>query len=982
MKLSKQYVTRAVLAVAAIVATVMIIANFGNALLPTPFAPVNIDGPTHACSDGRMSAIVDSESRRVLILNENDELAGIADCTMIDAPFESVTDVSISGDYAYVSGIKTRPDSSIIEKERVVPYAHDGSRLSPVYEIDDNHTGIPAITSLCDAASGITAIVSKPSLAEESQPIQFISITQEGSKEVRSKTVDNTVSIRDSSCDPEAQDHHTLSVRGVIADDGTKTPLSFPDRVFTTVDQGTDALYACDDRSGALCKVVSDSSVREIVPGEGYQDAHVIGETLALCDRDSNTVMLCDTEGNVKKSLTSVSPSLGYSLRTAGVWLSVLFLVVLVIVLAVRKVRRELACGNTRGLGVMLTSLAIMVTVGAAALFVSFTSYERSVQTRMNEIGMCADHLESVASSLSASMEKANDRSALRKTGDELDQVISGIADVAIEVGSLTTAAQYNDIGLYYTVYGKDDQGVFYVVSDIDNPVFGMSVTTCLSEDAIEEAFKEGANYKGKLLSGLAQRDVTHYRLVPIPTEDGKGTAGVIEIGCSTLSFIGSIYTDIAHRVLALFIVAMVVYLTYTELRACGRCLFAYETLRKRHQHDALATLTRPFTLCITLLSSIDGVMTALIARDLLKTSGMDGSGFLVSLPSIMLGAGLVIGQGLYAYTGTRVNLRRLITAGAACMMGFALATAAVVSFGNFWMYCVAKLAMSVPFGLLYSLGYSLPRVAKSDETRELAAGGVKRTDTSAAVLGTVLGGYASQLLGNAWVYVIVALACLPIMSLALGKLAKADRPLERRQTNMGPRSNLLHFVRSPLALMLALLIIFPTTVALGYTSFIFPLFSADVGVSKSDINNIYALGQVVVFASISGIEALDARYGKWRTSTTAMALVGLTFLLFAINTTFVWSLVVVVIVGVLCKQSDGWKAMWLHAAKQAGVEASPATGAMFCVRSLALTARPFLLGALLSATNTMAVIVLGALCLVCTGAFYLLSRRTCLPST
>ena len=172
----------------------------------------------------------------------------------------------------------------------------------------------------------------------------------------------------------------------------------------------------------------------------------------------------------------------------------------------------------------------------------------------------------------------------------------------------------------------------------------------------------------------------------------------------------------------------------------------------------------------------------------------------------------------------------------------------------------------------------------------------------------------------------------------------------------------------------------FPVIVAAGYTSFLFPLFSIDLGLNKADINNIYVVGQLVVYVSISSIERTEGRFGVWRVSTVALASMGVVFLLFALNATLVWSITVVALIGVLGKAAESWRVLWLKSASDAGVPAGRATSAMFATRSLALIAQPFILGALLGATDSVAVIVIGLLCLVCAGLFYLATRRSTLP--
>ena len=119
----------------------------------------------------------------------------------------------------------------------------------------------------------------------------------------------------------------------------------------------------------------------------------------------------------------------------------------------------------------------------------------------------------------------------------------------------------------------------------------------------------------------------------------------------------------------------------------------------------------------------------------------------------------------------------------------------------------------------------------------------------------------------------------------------------------------------------------------------------------------------------------MEVRYGRLRVTTLAILLLGVVFLLFAVNTTLVWSVAVIALVALLCKLSDGWKAIWLQSAGEVGVPAGAATGTMFATRSLALVAQPFILGALLGVPDNVAVIVIGVLCVVCAGLFRLVTR-------
>lgn len=72
--------------VVAVLAAAVLFATYGTALPSAPFMPVQVSGPSAADSDGGMTVIADSESRRALILNEDGDLTGVASCSMADSP--------------------------------------------------------------------------------------------------------------------------------------------------------------------------------------------------------------------------------------------------------------------------------------------------------------------------------------------------------------------------------------------------------------------------------------------------------------------------------------------------------------------------------------------------------------------------------------------------------------------------------------------------------------------------------------------------------------------------------------------------------------------------------------------------------------------------------------------------------------------------------------------------------------------------------
>ncbi|MBQ9002638.1 MAG: hypothetical protein IJ087_12370, partial [Eggerthellaceae bacterium] len=676
-----------VLAVLAALAAAVLFTTYGTVLPGSPFAPVPIDGAGSADSDGDMTVVVDSGSRRALILNADNSLTGVVGCTTADTPIDAITDACAADGLVYLAGVRFAPDSDVIEQERVVAYDKGGNLQGTVLEIPGSGSVSPAIKSLSDIPNGVAVAYEKrddPDAAEggggesadgssDERDIElgFVLVDSAGIHEFdgiaasREAVHDAAFSIGDES------HYATLSFRGVLSTGASDAASqAYAGHVFTAIDVGDDGtLYACDDETGALFVVDTASDTAEaLVSGNGFRSVHENNRVISLCGNDGCTVMLCNASGAVMDSFTEANPSAGFSARMTAVWASGLYLAVLAVVLAARKTRRLVAAGETTGIGPMFLAVAVVSAIAIAIGSLSFSAYQSSLDSRAREINAYADYLQDCAPDLGEPMERADDRNALRGDDDRLSAAIDDLVDAAKPALLLVNASNNNGIGMYCTVYGRDSKGIFYLYGSSFEHVMGTSARAS-SSAGLDAAFELDYPQAGEILQGRTLRDTAQYRLVQIPSVDGKRVAGVIEIGSKMRSFEASVKGDLARRVIVLLVMVLVVYLAYSELRACGRCLLSFRQRRESDPVGSVAELTRPFTLAITMLTSVDSVMTVLIARDLLERAGAGDSSPLLALPAVMLGLGLVAGQGLYGLAGPRVGLRRLVACGAATML-------------------------------------------------------------------------------------------------------------------------------------------------------------------------------------------------------------------------------------------------------------------------------------------------------------------------
>ncbi|MBO7675647.1 MAG: MFS transporter [Atopobiaceae bacterium] len=968
---------------AAVVAGLVCLAFLGMERPAAPFAAFDLVGPVIADSNGNHTAIVDSGSRRVLILNKEHRLMGMINCEELNSPIETVTNVAITDDTVYVTGAKYQAGSDIIVRERVVSYNLFGTSSTVLDDREIAYGFSPTMMAMDAAEEGVYVTMADYASDNVMSAIEVVYEDIDG-PHVVNNMLTNSVEIHDVGYCVSKNTLSTVSTRGVLDDDFSQEKSEDPftaAHLFTSLDMTSDGqVYLYDDATNAVCLLGDGGEVTPIIEGGGYMNPRVTGDTLTVCNVDMDAVVISDLRGNNRVQIDEVMPSKSLGALVLLVYVSRAYLAVFVIATLLLKLRSLVRQGKTAGIGPMFASVVVVSVVSLAIGYTSYGTFQAQQETRAREIDMLADYVSISSESVSESMEAVQSRDVFRTHGDENLDVFEDLNTIQTQVSALSYAASFNGIGIYTTAYALDDQGVYYLFDSSTEHVIGTSVALSQHEQAIEEVFS-GVSDGRDIHIGNTRYDTTQYRLVGIYSTDSSKIVGVVEVGSRVKSFEASLAGEQLQRIIALLVMVLVVYLTYVEVRACAVCFFSYQQMR--HHHDSIAILTRPFSFFVTLLSSIDAVMTALIARSLIEKSGMDGSSLLLALPAVMLGVGLAIGQAIYAAMGSRVVINKLMMNGALAMLVAAIFTGAVVWSGNFWLYCVAKLFMAVPFGLLYTLSYSLPRRADTDEVRVLAASGIKRTDTSAAALGTVLGGYVAQNLGNAWVYALVAVVSAVVFAMAANMLPATKHPLEEEADAVDSRPQAMGMLlASKTTLPIIFFLMLPSILSAGYNSFVFPLFSADLGLETASINNLFVLGQLVVFVSIGAIEYAEEQFDKWRVSCVAIALLGVVFLLFSFNTTLVWAVVTIALVGVLCKSSDGWKAMWPRSAAANGLPAGMATGTMFSVRSILLIVQPLLLGALLNVSNQTAVVVLGVACLLCALAFWLATRRSALAPT
>ena len=958
---------------------IVIILSLGSELPQTPFDTVRLNAPTLADTDGNATVIVDSEARRMLFLDSNFALTRIVNFDDEKPPLQAITDVSVAKAHAYVAGVNYYGESNLIEGESIIQYGLYRSPYTTVLDLGSERLYQPRIKSLNDSEEGLyVTLLNRTGIAGTSSQDESIKVIllAGGEQETVYESESLEFDVFSAGYDDKAGTVVTVSQRGVLNDSldpSEKNP--FADYAFSEVDLGSDGcVYATEGNTGAVCKVdLEQQTVEPIITNMFFSSLSVNGDRIVASSLTDDGVVVADLDGHIEVTLKSVRLSWYLALFVSAVWLSWATLACVAVGYVVHRIRITLKTLSAGNIGQVFTVVAVIVAVAIGLSTNFYHALERATETRRQEVNAFADLIAEDVGSVSGAMEELDDRDLFRAYGSDYTKATQNMNEVLSIPYSITLAAGQNGIGTYFTVYGKDDDGVYVLCDSMNDRTMGSSVMTSEMAKLVGDIFDGRASVQS-IREGSTERGATLYRMIEIPTTDGKGCAGVIEFGNYRRSLESSTVSDLIENAVETMVLLFVVYIVYAELSGSGHCMLTYVKLKDRDKkRDALALLTRPYTFIVSTLIACDSVMSTLIARSMVTNPTT--AGVLIALPAAMQGVGLVLGQVAYGLVSSRWSVRRIVCSFSLLMM--AAAGGAVYAVNNsLALYISMKLVLGIAFGLLYTLGYSLPRQASKSDLKHEASGGVRRTDTSAAALGTVTGGYIAQIMGNRYVYVLLLIGSVVLIVFALTLFLPMHHALEGKVERVSKQwHEVVRLYTGVELIALIVCIMVPVLLASGYGSFIFPLYCADRGLSSSAISRMCVLGQLVVYVLIDGIEYASGRLGKWRMAVFSVALIGVTFMLLHLNAIFTLAVVTIVLVGVFCKASDAWKGLWTRQAELSRTPVSLATGLMYATRSAILIVQPLIMSVMVRWPATQPPLVLSVLALVGALIFALVTR-------
>lgn len=940
--------------------------------IPIPMS-ITLDGPSAAAYvPGKPSLIVDSNNTRLIFLNAGGKVCRIEELDETCA-LTRANSVVRGEDGFYVAGAEQEGGSVIISEDRVVRYDFSGRHSEIIFSdtpeapsyfgtISDIslYNGELYITKIEKNSAGeLHALTQKtdldPATEEEPQILLVSNIPQPYmAKYVPQRAV---LYVADGAGNLAVQ---TAEGRRYLDNTSTGFVMSF-----LPVDK--DTVLWTDPQTWLLCcneAVVPD--VRDVPSIFGTPEYPLLDGTY-----NGELVLLGRTgDGfSVRERISEIAYAPLFALLLALRFLSVLYLAGLALYLLLRPIWRFYKTKDLVSLTRIGYIAAVVVTFLFIVIFYSDHLTKLEMEGMNENLVLAGDYFAGMADRTRFDgMEDSNEndvetklRAAVEKRA-YYDSIYEPFIRLHEERGDYVNVIVYERFGdeivLDYEYNREEQAGYRFTVEEFNSLKCG----------------------RGEVRMYLYGKTPYYYYCVPIYDESGELISGItLEQGMQ--SFNRQLHTRRFEIAMTLFTSVSAIYLLVLE----GKNLI--QSLQRRKMKILQGnpfpeiTLMRAFGFFFNLSTSLDSVLLVLVAKDMLDERQLPAEAvvFLAALPALARGTGKIIGSTLYNIIGKYWNIRTLGIGSAVLMLCCCGGICFTIMYNNFLMFCLLKMLMYLGAGLLLSLFLAISYHTETKEEGFHAKNKREEGMISGWILGSILGGFAVKNFSNVMLYALNTLAVVPLVLLLLALPKKTDyfKRDENGQFFTGLRS-FLRFICRPSMLGYLLCLSMPIYLFEGYFSYIFPLYSSALNMSKQYVTNFNVLANVLLLLVINPITKATEKTDFWRLAILLMAAVSLGFIGFAVSPTIIWAIVMLFVTSLLYRTVlPVAEMLWPRLIKQGDPSTEALSGYLSIIDQLFRACKEMFLSVFLLFGENRACVALGIFYGICVLMFVLCTAKS-----
>ena len=930
--------------------------------MPFPWKLVPENPSVSMAGRGQPSVFIDNHGTRMVFTDTNRTVRSVVNLGSGDV-LNVVNGVTYDGRSFYAWGVKKVRDSANVEFDRVVRYDENGTHPTVIYELPGNKESSYASTlpRICNVrfCNGKIYITMLDRAVDEGSHIQVLAsdIDVSGMK-TPEIILSHEVSAFDMAC--------------YVPETGSLLYRNDLGSVFRITDGKKEELLY-ENASAFICPDGQTVFWTDIVTGDLYRNDQVfMKEADSLClspgldgfsyvSSDDGALYVVRAEDGAAEAVRELPYSFTFGLLTLLKFLSLLYLTGLVIASLVIYLRKTYRNGKHE----LLLKIGASVAVVLVLLGVSFYYTRQFVET---DLGTTKDSMERFGMYFIDNIQadgildpEQQDTPELRmKWYDTMKRYLGHYKEICARYDLFVDIALYRNEGneaiLYYTTENRLPDRIAW------------------SLDSLQKEDIKVNNIRLFSLYG----EIAYQFIMPITGPEGE-TLGFLELSQDYSSYRNQVYSFCFEMFLTLMMISIGIVLFMIEGKA-----FLTGLKRRRQAIEAKAdnvelTMVRPAMFLFNLVTSFDSVILVLISREMLDISGVTGDrlAFLMTIPSLAMGIGKTLGRMVYTPLARRMTVRKLAMSGTLVMVVCYTAIIFTVQRNVFAVFCVLKLLCSLFYSVVFSILRTMPYRAATEEERYLAMQDKEIVGVSSSAFGTLIGGIASQNLGNTVMYTINTVAFLPVIAIFLLMMPAGTyyvQPCTERRT---PKKSMKFLFSVPMVAYWVFLTL-PIIAVSGYKSFLFPIYSSSLHWPKMYITTFSVLAKMIVILLAHPLISRFKNIHYWKKSVFLLLIMGASLLGFLLNTSIIWAVIMLVITELFDRLINPAREMlWPGIARQYQQEIVETANTMSLIESIFSSFKETLLAFFLMFGNERACMLLGACCILFDLIFVLLTRKT-----
>ncbi len=976
-KPTREQVKRMILSVSIILSAILVFYSISGSPVK-PFATkISIKNSSFCYIEKNGSSlIIDDDGKRLLFIDGNSEVVKIENLNK-EAPIDKATFVACDGKNHFVLGVRTTPDSSVdVDEITVVKYDLDGTNRQVVYctklnPQEKENAGYGVLTDMdilsdFDAIDGILYISefhnfrwTGQNTCEYNLKVTRVNSAKPGDVNVVADVFAPYLYIGEYF--PPENKVYFCDYLGRFAEleDGRVTYLREYDgkavEIFRILDNGEIVWFDAKTLNSYVGDrlIIEKNNVLEF--GKSKSGVTWISEDMTLHQMDDNgeTQVIKEVDLSPFFSLIAMFETMAY------IWLIFLFL---------RFTVEKIKTLSAKGEHATLFKIG-MITIAVFSSLLIASYYTKEIIS--SEKAVLEKEIHQQCTLFSEVIDGNEIKNApLRRISDEIPS-FAKLFDVYTELSQ-----QNGDFT--YVMMLKNDNGTF---SNIYDSRYRMIYGSVMDYYALSKNADSNPNHVGTF-----SQDGYSFKYAIQPVKDKDGTiTGAVLIAKDCQNIEKKAWQDSIWIAIELFTIFISIYVLVTETNIFLKDQRKNKKKREYGSPCPELALSHTYSFVLNLMSAFDGVLLVLISKRILAVSFLSKASiiaFLMTIPSVAVSAGAIIGAGLYGILSRNFTIRKLITWSVCatffshCLIVWALTFTEKYAFV---IFCAMKLLSSTA-NTCTSCALSGMSMRSENATERFEASMDRFAgQTASNMVGTLIGGLVLNSFGYRAIYIISAAVSAPAILIFLLTLPKQTpfRAEEEKIKKANVR-NLVRFMLNPRIIFYFVFLTLPMLAISGYKSFLFPLYSSGLNMPEMYIAAITVFAHVVENIVSAPVVNLAKKYDHWVTATAGLGIVGIFLMQFSVRPGIKWAIVVLFVIYALDSQCNtSREILWPRMTEKYNLTRIEVSGTMFVTKQIISTLTGPLLSLFLLSGTEYACTSFGSFCLISAILFFITTRKS-----